>query len=96
MVIYHGVVKDNTVLLPNETPLPDGLAVEVRVVDTIERPEVDPELGLEEREALFKQRLLETGLVTKLPDAPSTPRPAFPLVEVQGVPLSQTIIEDRR
>jgi hypothetical protein len=48
-------------------------------------------------EADFKRQLLESGLMTSLP-TPADPaaRPAFPPVKIEGEPLSETIIRERR
>lgn len=48
-------------------------------------------------EALFKQRALEAGLIRATP-TPLTPlvKRERSLIEVEGTPLSQTIVEERR
>lgn len=48
-------------------------------------------------EAEFKQQLLKTGLMTSLPtpEDPAT-RPPFEPVTIEGEPLSETIIRERR
>jgi hypothetical protein len=48
-------------------------------------------------EAEFKQQLLKTGLMTSLP-TPADPatRPAFEPIVIEGEPLSETIIRERR
>jgi hypothetical protein len=45
----------------------------------------------------FKRQLLRSGLMTSLP-TPADPaaRPAFQSVEIDGEPLSETIIRERR
>ncbi|MGI4792403.1 MAG: hypothetical protein ACRYFS_26550 [Janthinobacterium lividum] len=49
-----------------------------------------------EKEKLFEQSLLASGLVKRLAP-PRDPRTADrPLIEVQGKPVSETIIEERR
>jgi hypothetical protein len=48
-------------------------------------------------EAEFKQRLLASGLMASLPIPPdSTTRPAFQPVTIEGEPLSETILRERR
>ena len=48
-------------------------------------------------EAEFKQRLLEAGLMTSLPTpSDATARPAWQPIEIEGEPLSETIIRERR
>jgi Arc/MetJ-type ribon-helix-helix transcriptional regulator len=48
-------------------------------------------------EAEFKQQLLKSGLMTSLP-TPADPasRPAFQPITIEGEPLSETIIRERR
>lgn len=48
-------------------------------------------------EAEFKQHLLKTGRISSLP-TPAAPasRPAFPPIALEGEPLSETIIRERR
>jgi Arc/MetJ-type ribon-helix-helix transcriptional regulator len=48
-------------------------------------------------EAEFKQQLLKSGLITSLP-TPADPadRPPFQPVTLEGEPLSETIIRERR
>lgn len=83
MTVIHGVVRNGVVVLPRGADLPEGVEVEVRVLG-------DP------GEDAFQRHLLETGLVTKLPTRSLSdgkrPRPA----KVEGRPLSEQIIEERR
>jgi putative addiction module CopG family antidote len=48
-------------------------------------------------EAEFKQHLLRTGRISSLP-TPADPasRPVFPPIALEGEPLSETIIRERR
>ena len=92
MAVYRGVVKGNLVVLQDDVQLPDGTAVEVRAVVTAEQPAEELRA-----ESLFKQRLLESGLITEIrlpgPTAPAGDRtPAT----VRGRPLSEAIVEERR
>jgi hypothetical protein len=90
MVVYRGVVKGKTVVLDEATELPDGAIVEVREVAASQDDE-------REREEAFKRHLLAIGLMKRLPtrepDPPGTDRT---LLEIEGPPVSQTIIEERR
>ena len=90
--IYQGVVKGNVVVLPEDVKLADGAAVEVRMTGI---PTRSPEHS--DLERVYRQRLLESGLVTDVKD-PTYPLPTLDHapVEVQGPPLSQTIVEERR
>ena len=45
----------------------------------------------------FKRQLLKSGLMTSLPTpADPGPRPAFQPIAIEGEPLSETIIRERR
>jgi len=87
MQVYEGIVKDQVVLLPEGVHLAEGLRVEVRV----------PRSGQESREAMFKKRLVEAGLLERITE------PSWALVEenrtpirVKGRSVSEQIIEERR
>ena len=48
-------------------------------------------------EAEFKQHLLKSGRISSLPPPPDpSSRPVFPPVALEGEPLSETIIRERR
>jgi hypothetical protein len=87
MRVYEGVVQDRVVVLPKDVHLEEGLRVEVRV----------PGADKESLEALFKQRLLEAGLLqdSERPVPGIAPRHRTP-IRVKGKPLSGQIIEERR
>jgi hypothetical protein len=93
MSVYYGVVKGgNVIVLPEEVHLTEGLEVEVRALS----PEEERSLQLQS-EDLFKQRLAELGLLKEI----KAPYLAIPTgdrtpINVEGKPLSQTIIEERR
>ena len=93
MQTYYGVVRGNVVVLPEGVHLADGSTVEVRVPDLSSSRATDEAA----RETLFMQDLMEAGLVLNPPyldaDLPSIERR---LIQVQGTPLSQMIIEERR
>jgi hypothetical protein len=63
------------------------------------RQAVDAQLG-QQREAsgreAFRRALLEAGLVIEFKDPPVRSEEERPLVPIQGKPLSETIIEERR
>lgn len=52
----------------------------------------------DDAEAAFKQRLLAEGVITKIndPRKASFARSEFKPVKIQGKPLSDTIVEERR
>jgi hypothetical protein len=90
MSVYYGTVKNNTVILPKDISLTEGITVEVRI------PSPTPS-SKKTTEAAFQQRLLELGLMTEI----KKPRPSLPLTEpvlvrVKGKALSEMIIEERR
>ena len=86
MAIYHGVVKDNVVVLNENTRLPDGVAVEIHVP-------IAPSLP-DDRELLRARGLLQDAAaivpVTIPEDIDRSPIP------VRGQPLSEAIIAERR
>lgn len=93
MVVYRGVVKGNTVVFEGPVELADGVKVEVRVIEST--PGMDDEHA---RERAFLQHLLDVGLISQLPtgepDPPGLDR--TPIEILDGPPVSQTIIEERR
>ena len=88
MSTYYGTVKGNMVILPEGTQLAEGAAVEVRV---LQQPGQSPAT-----EADFKQRLIDLGLLghSKMTVSVIPPQNRTP-IEVEGQPLSQTIIEEQ-
>ena len=89
--VYHGMVRDGVVVFPDGMNLPDGTEVEVHAPtvgdDWPEPPEPTP----------LERALLAAGLIREIkrppdsmPDVDRTP------IEVEGKPLSEMIIEDRR
>ena len=92
MMIYHGIVKGNLVVLPEDVHLEEGLIVEVRTLS-----QDDALTEEEQREEQFRERLVAIGLLREnkrvsrqAPEGDRTP------IRVKGKPLSQTIIEERR
>ena len=92
MSIYHGIVKENVVVLPEGVRLEEGLRVEVRTLS--QNAALTEE---EQREEQFRERLVATGLLREnkltsrqAPEGDHTP------IQVEGKPVSQTIIEERR
>lgn len=92
MLVVRGVVKGRTVVLPDSIQLTEGAEVEVRVDDG-RRKHTPSALS----EKAFKEKLIEIGLLKECrlsgDDQAMTVRiPA----EVQGRPLSELIIAERR
>ncbi|MGH2588869.1 MAG: hypothetical protein ACRDJE_28425 [Dehalococcoidia bacterium] len=90
MAVYRGVVKGKTVVLDDAADLPDGAVVEVRAIATSEDEE-------RAREEAFLRHLLEIGMISRIPSrAPDPPWIDRTPLEVEGPPISQTLIEERR
>lgn len=92
MSVYHGVVRDQVVVLPPGVQVAEGTPVEIRV----RLPRRRRRAGVT-TEDLFRRRLVETGLLCETkaaylvePAGDRTP------VQVKGKLLSETIIEERR
>ena len=86
----YGVVKGDVVILPEDANLPDGLTVEIRPV------EPDPQQS-DAAEEQFLQRLLELGLLTEIKRPPRIPPEGDRTpIQVEGTPLSEMIIQERR
>ena len=48
------------------------------------------------RERNFRRRLAEAGVVVRWPEGPSVRPEERPLIHVEGKPISEQVIEDRR
>ena len=92
MLVVRGVVKGRTVLLPDSIQLTEGAEVEVRVRD--ERRKYTPSAPSGKA---FKEKLIEIGLLKewRLPREDKAMTVRIP-AEVQGRPLSELIIAERR
>jgi Arc/MetJ-type ribon-helix-helix transcriptional regulator len=44
----------------------------------------------------FQQRLIKKGLLSSIPESAAAPGPDFEPIAIEGEPLSETIINDRR
>lgn len=93
MATYRGVVRGNTIVLEEPADLPEGTKVEVRPVPVTLTPEEE-----REREKAFLRRLLEIGMISRIPSrAPDPPwLDRTPIEILDGPPVSQTIIDERR
>jgi hypothetical protein len=90
MAIYYGVVHDNRVELEGDARLAEGTRVEVR-------PHPGGDLAADEE--VVKARLRAAGLLAPAPVADAADEDeddAFEPVVVQGEPLSEQIIRERR
>ena len=92
MPVYRGVVKDSVVVLPKDVQLPEGATVEVCLAAPSSQAAEQEDL-----EELYKQRLLEVGLILEIrrPSRKPLSGDRTPIT-VQGKPLSEIIIEERR
>jgi hypothetical protein len=92
MSVYRGVVRGNVIVLRDDVRLADGTTVEVRIIRTAAGPS-----QRSHSEDAFEQQLLESGLITEINAAPGlAPAGDRAPVEVQGRPLSEVIIDERR
>lgn len=85
MAVYYGVIGNNTVVLPDDVRLPDGVAVEVR-----------PRIIDEQDDSVADEILRSEGLLEDEPPGMPRTRAPFEPVAVQGEPLSEQIIRERR
>jgi hypothetical protein len=74
---------------------------QLKLREELDQMIVDPteaDSTTEPSEADFSRRLLESGLITevRLGQTPTYPQHKYAPVPVEGKPVSQTIIEDRR
>jgi hypothetical protein len=92
MTVYRGVVRGNAVVLDEPAGLADGTVVEVRA---LAEPPTEPDERA--REAIFLRSLLEKGVIRAIPPRlPDPPELERTLLAVDGPPVSQTLIEERR
>ncbi len=90
--VYRGVVKDRVVVLVDGDDLPEGSAVEVRVV--VSDAENTPRARVPDA---VKAEMLARGLVLEFKEPPMiAPEDDYRPIQVAGKPLSEIIIEDRR
>lgn len=68
---------------------------ELRQLEGVLRERLKP-MSEEEKEAAFDQALLAAGLITHIPPPRDPSKAERPRIEVQGEPLSETIIRERR
>jgi len=88
METYYGVVRGNRIELDNGARLADGLRVEVRPQPTA-RDDADADAAL-------LKRLRTAGLLENDPALPRRGPAPFDPIQVQGEPLSEQIIRERR
>lgn len=86
MAIYYGVVHDNRIEIEGGARLAEGTRVEVR-------PRSPSDVAVDDEE--IKEQLRAAGLLAPAPVA-ATGDEAFAPVLMQGEPLSEPIIRERR
>jgi hypothetical protein len=88
---YRGLIRDGVVVFPDGMNLPDGTEVEVSA------PSVGDDWPDPPEPAPVERSLIEAGLIRHIRRPPyPDPDPDFEPIQVQGKPLSEIIIEDRR
>lgn len=97
MSTYRGVVKGNTVVLPEDVDLAEGQYVEVRVISPGSHAGDGEGVEQIDREEEFLRHLVEVGRLAEIkrPGSTEPPGDRSP-IEVAGKPLSETILEERR
>ncbi len=91
MSLYYGVVKDNRVVLDNDARLADGTRVEVR-------PEQASARDMMRAEEIVKERLRAAGVLAPAPPSltDNDEDDDFEPITVEGEPLSQMLLRERR
>ena len=88
MKTFNGRVVKGQIQVDPSTPLPEG----ARVTITLQ-----PENRVSDPEAALEEELIAEGLLSFSPTADGLADfLAYTPVEIQGQPLSQTIVEERR
>ncbi len=97
MPTYHGTVKGGRIVLPEGVALADGQHVEVRVSKAPNVSTEDQHSEPVDVEEEVRRRLLEAGLLTEIRRPGwTTADDDWSPIEVQGKPVSEIIIEERR
>ena len=94
MRVIHGVVKDGRIVLDDGMWLPDGMEVQVMLVPP--QMPAPGEASEAEREEVFRRRLFALGKISHLPRREEAAEVDWTPVEIDGPPLSETLIQDRR
>jgi hypothetical protein len=96
MAVYFGVVKGSRVELEGDAQITDGARVEVRPIPPEAQPAGTGAADTAEAERALLRELLAAGLLDQVPTGETAPDEPFEPVIVQGRPLSEQIIEERR
>jgi hypothetical protein len=83
--ILNRVLKDIKTLQPDE----------LRQVQRVVEEQLAPATSEDPDERVL-QEMLKAGLITEIKRPDRTPKPERRLIPIQGKPLSETIIEERR
>jgi len=91
MTVYFGTVKGRVIVLRDDAKLSEGSQVEVRLLGT-----APAQLG-EEDDLRVQRALLDAGLITQIhPLGARSLDPEPPPIQLDGPPLSEVIIAERR
>ena len=91
MTVYYGTVRGSIIVLRDDVKLSEGSQVEIRPLE----PEQAP--SLEEEDLRVQRALLEAGLLVAIrPLGTRSSEPDPPPIHVEGTPLSELIIAERR
>jgi hypothetical protein len=96
MAVYFGVVKGSRVELEGDAQIADGARVEVRPVALEAQPAGPGTTDTAAAERALLRDLLAAGLLDHMPVDEAAPDEPFEPVVVQGRPLSEQIIDERR
>lgn len=89
MQVYYGVVKDRRVVLDDDVRLDDGTRVEVRPRHA--------QTSNADAEEIVKERLRAAGILAPLsPSGNDDEDDDFEPIMVEGEPLSQMLLRERR
>jgi hypothetical protein len=90
--VYRGIVKGKTVVLPADAQLAEGSVVEIRVITT-ELESATDDVG----DQAVQAALVTTGILRRMqPLGAKSAVTERPLLRVEGPPVSETIISERR
>lgn len=85
------------------TAIMQKIVEEVLRLDPAEQEELraqldrlQPDRVVSSHDLEYRQRLLDSGLLTNLPRAQRAEEPEIAPVEIKGKPVSETILEERR
>ena len=94
MAVYRGVVHGDVIVLCEPADLPEGAEVEVRPIEPEPGREEQDEASLED---VWEEEMLQGGLLVRRADPASRPATDdWTPIAIEGRPLSEQIIDERR